>query len=70
MTADTLVAFALPRRGPPDPYAGRKRLLVVADLSTGNQIAHLATSHAIATIEKLGRESGAYVAILRTDTEP
>ena len=69
VTADTLVAFALPRRGPPDPYAGRKRLLVVADLSTGNQIAHLATSHAIATIEKLGRESGAYVAILRTDTE-
>ena len=69
VTADTLVAFALPRRGPPDPYAGRKRLLVVADLSTGNQIAHLATSHAIATIEKLGRESGAYVAILRTDTD-
>ena len=28
-----------------------------------------APSHAIATIEKLGRESGAYVAILRTDTE-
>jgi quinoprotein glucose dehydrogenase len=69
VTADTLVAFALPRRGPPpDPYAAAKRLLVVADLSTGNQIAHLGASHAIATIEKLGRESGAYVAILRTDT--
>jgi quinoprotein glucose dehydrogenase len=69
VTADTLVAFALPRRGPPDPYAASKRLLVVADLSTGNQMAHLGASHAIATIEKLGRESGAYVAILRTDTE-
>jgi type 1 glutamine amidotransferase len=68
VTADTLVAFALPRRGPPDPYAGRKRLLVIADLSTGNQIAHLGVSHAIATIERLGRDSGAYVAILRTDT--
>ena len=68
VTADTLVAFAQPMRRPPDPYAGRKRLLVIADLSTGNQIAHLATSHAIATIERLGRESGAYVAILRTDT--
>ena len=69
VTADTLVAFALPARRPPDAYAGRKRLLVVADLSTGNQIAHLGASHAIATIERLGRESGAYVAILRTDTD-
>jgi len=68
VTADTLVAFALPAPRPPDPYAGRRRLLVIADLSTGNQIAHLATSHAIATIERMGRESGAYVAILRTDT--
>jgi quinoprotein glucose dehydrogenase len=69
VTADTLVAFALPQRRPPDPYAGHKRLLVVADLSTGNQIAHLGVSHAIATIERLGRESGAYVAVLRTDTD-
>ena len=78
VTADTLVAFALPPAGdfqgaparrPPDAYAGRKRLLVVADLSTGNQIAHLGASHAIATIERLGRETGAYVAILRTDTD-
>jgi quinoprotein glucose dehydrogenase len=68
VTADTLVAFALPQRRPPDPYASRKRLLVIADLSTGNQIAHLGVSHAIATIERLGRDSGAYVAILRTDT--
>jgi len=69
VTADTLVAFALPVRRPPDAYAGRKRLLVIADLSTGNQIAHLGASHAIATIERMGRESGAYVAILRTDTD-
>ena len=72
VTADTMVAFALPAgrtaQRPPDPYADKKRLLVVADLSTGNQIAHLGASHAIATIERLGRESGAYVAILRTDT--
>ena len=52
----------------PDPYAGQKKVLVVADLHTGNQIAHDAVSHAIATLERLGRESGAYVAFLRTDT--
>jgi type 1 glutamine amidotransferase len=52
----------------PDPYAGGKKVLVVADLHTGNQIAHDAVSHAIATLERLGRESGAYVAFLRTDT--
>lgn len=52
----------------PDPYAGQKKVLVVADLHTGNQIAHDAVSHAIATLERLGRDSGAYVAFLRTDT--
>jgi uncharacterized protein len=52
----------------PDPYAGQKKVLVVADLHTGNQIAHDAVSHAMATLERLGRESGAYVSYLRTDT--
>jgi uncharacterized protein len=52
----------------PDPYAGQKKVLIVADLHTGNQIAHDAVSHAIATLERLGRDSGAYVAYLRTDT--
>lgn len=73
VSSDTLVAYALPPARPagrmPDPYANQKRLLVIADLSTGNQLAHLGASHAIATIERLGRESGAYVAILRTDTD-
>jgi uncharacterized protein len=52
----------------PDPYAGQKKVLVVADLHTGNQIAHDAVSHAMATLERLGRESGAYITYLRTDT--
>jgi len=61
-----------PRTPPPgyeDAYAGKKRLLVIADLSTGNQTAHMAVSHAISVIEQLGRQSGAYVSILRTDTD-
>ena len=53
----------------PDPYAGHKKVLIVGDLHTGNQIAHDAISHAMATLERLGRESGAYIAFLRTDTE-
>jgi uncharacterized protein len=53
----------------PDPYAGNKKVLIVGDLHTGNQIAHDAVSHAMATLEHLGRESGAYIAFLRTDTQ-
>ena len=60
------------RKPPPgyeDPYAGKKRLLIIADLSTGNQSAHMAVSHAVSVIEQIGRESGAYVAFIRTDTD-
>lgn len=62
-----------PDRKPPpgyeDVYAGKKRLLVIADLSTGNQSAHMAVSHAVSVIEQLGRKSGAYVTFIRTDTD-
>lgn len=57
------------RKPPPDVYADKKRLLVIADLSTGNQSAHMAVSHAVSVIEQVGRESGAYVAFIRTDTD-
>jgi quinoprotein glucose dehydrogenase len=70
VSADTVVVFALPRPTAAlrDAYEGRRKLLVIADLSTGNQNAHIGVSHALATIERLGRERGDYVAILRTDT--
>ena len=61
-----------PRTPPPgyeDVYAGKKRLLIIADLSTGHQSAHMAVSHAAAVIEQIGRESGAYVAFIRTDMD-
>jgi type 1 glutamine amidotransferase len=51
-----------------DPYEGHKKILIVGDMHTGNQIAHDAVSHALATLEHLGRESGAYIAFIRTDT--
>jgi uncharacterized protein len=65
----TVPSSGSPSRSWPDPYAGRKKVLIVGDLRTGNQIAHDAVSHAMATLERLGREDGAYVAFLRTDTD-
>jgi uncharacterized protein len=53
----------------PDPYAGKKKILIIGDIHTGAQIAHDGVSHAMATLEHLGRESGAYVAFIRTDTQ-
>jgi hypothetical protein len=56
-----------PPRAPQDPYAGKKKLLVIADVQTGFH--HDSINHAMAVIERLGRESGAYVAFLRTDSQ-
>ena len=53
----------------PDPYAGHKKVLIIGDVHTGAQMAHDAISHALSTLEHLGRESGAYIAFIRTDTQ-
>lgn len=50
-----------------DPYAGKPKVLFVADLHTGNQIAHDAVSHAMASMEEVARKAG-IVVYLRTDT--
>jgi uncharacterized protein len=52
-----------------DPFEGKKKVLIVGDMHTGNQIAHDSVNHAMAVLERLGRESGAYIAFLRTDTQ-
>jgi hypothetical protein len=56
-----------PPRRLPDPYQGKKKLLVVADVSSGFQ--HDSINHAMAVIEKIGRDSGAYIAFLRSDSQ-
>ena len=53
--------------GPQDVYAGKKKLLVIADVQSGFH--HDSINHAMAVIERMGRESGAYVAFLRTDSQ-
>ena len=44
-----------------------KRVLAIGDVRTGYQ--HDSVSHALATIERLGRESGAFVTYIRTDSQ-
>jgi len=44
-----------------------KRLLAIGDVRTGFQ--HDSISHALATIERLGRESGTYLTYIRTDSQ-
>ena len=51
----------------PNFWAGKKRLLAIADVQTGFH--HDSISHALATIERLGRESGAYMTMIRTDPQ-
>src|SRR5258707_13207066 len=47
--------------------SGRKRLLVIGE-EKGYR--HEAVSHAMATIDRLGRDSGLWETTIRTDTEP
>jgi type 1 glutamine amidotransferase len=50
-----------------DSVPHRKRVLAWADVSQGYQ--HDSVSHALATIERLGYETGAYDTIIRTDSQ-
>lgn len=45
----------------------RKRLLAIGDVQTGYQ--HDSVSHALATIERLGRASGEFATTIRTDSQ-
>ena len=57
-------------RGQADAWAGKKKLLVIADPVEwygASNYHHQAASHAMAVVERLGRESGAFVSMIRTD---
>jgi type 1 glutamine amidotransferase len=51
----------------PSAQSARKHLLAWADVRNGYQ--HDSISHAVATIERMGRESGAYDTFIRTDSQ-
>jgi type 1 glutamine amidotransferase len=76
LTADAAAQTAAPKQdagpGPagvaaPNRLAGMKKVLAIGDVHTGYQ--HDSVSHALATIERLGRESGLFVTYIRTDTQ-
>ena len=53
----------------PDPTEGRKKVLFIGDLQTGVSVAHdWSMSHAVAVLERLGRETGAFDLYVQTDT--
>jgi type 1 glutamine amidotransferase len=54
-------------RGGNDPWPGMKKLLIVADVQTGFH--HDSISHTLGVVERLGRESGAYMSMIRTDSQ-
>ena len=56
--------------GQADVWAGKKRILAIADPQEWYGVQnyhHQAASHALAVIDRIGRESGAYVTMIRTD---
>jgi type 1 glutamine amidotransferase len=63
----SLLCGALFAQTPEDLFPGKKKLLAIGDVRTGYQ--HDSVSHALATIERLGYESGAYVTFIRTDSQ-
>lgn len=50
-----------------DPWPEQRKVLAIADATTAYQ--HDSISHALATIERLGRESGLWMTIIRTDSQ-
>ena len=53
--------------GQPDPWPNSKKLLAIADVQTGFH--HDSISHALATVEQIGRQAQAYVTMIRTDSQ-
>jgi type 1 glutamine amidotransferase len=59
--------FAQGTQNGQDLFPGKKKLLAIGDTRTGFQ--HDSVSHALATIERLGYESGTYITYIRTDSQ-
>src|SRR5580658_2932651 len=63
LAVSIMVAPIFPQTAPP----ARKRVLAWGDATTAYR--HDSISHALATIERLGRESGAFDTYIRTDSQ-
>jgi len=65
--AISAASVSAPRGAQTGTAAARKHVLAWADVRNGYQ--HDSISHALATIERLGRDSGAYDTLIRTDSQ-
>jgi type 1 glutamine amidotransferase len=65
--AVAMACLALLASAPRAQTPPRKHVLAWADVRNGYQ--HDSISHALATMERLGRESGAYDTVIRTDSQ-
>ena len=63
----TIALTLLPAQAPPAAAPAKKHLLAIGDVRSGFQ--HDSVSHALATIDRLGYESGIYVTYIRTDSQ-
>lgn len=61
------IAAALPLEGQSAAAKPMKRVLAIGDVQTGYQ--HDSVSHALATMERLGRASGTFAMTIRTDSQ-
>ena len=68
LIAGALLAAPAAQSPTPAPRAFTKHVLAWADVRNGYQ--HESITHALATIERLGWESGLYDTIIRTDSQP
>jgi type 1 glutamine amidotransferase len=66
-----LAALMLPlnamAQAPADPWLGKKKLLIIADVQTGWH--HDSINHAMGVIEQMGREHGEWATVIRTDSQ-
>src|SRR5689334_6415723 len=67
-TAIVAGALTFAQSPAPRPRTFAKHVLAWADVRNGYQ--HDSISHAVATIERLGRESGEFDTVIRTDSQP
>jgi len=72
LISSAALAQAPPPPRPPEAWPGKKKLLAIADPREwyGHvNYHHDASSHTLATVERLERESGAWITVIRTDME-
>ena len=67
VTALAATAFLQAQTPGQDPWPGKKKVLAIGDARTSFQ--HDSVSHALAIVDRLGRDSGDWMTIIKTETQ-